>query len=241
MLWVDDRSWFARHKILTVVGALVLLGIIGQALSGNNGTPVATPATSTSSAPPAAASPVDPPTSAAAPTTEAADPTSVGPAPDEPNTDGEYGSQPGDQTKFIAAVATSQEAAGDADNDMKLGAALSRRNKALCKMVGNGKVEDWSGKITTLDANGEGKGVVSIEIAQDVHVATWNNAFSDLEDNTLIKPGHLFDNFLAHDEDDVVTFSGKLLGSDSCVNDTRLTLSGKVNDPEFLFRFSGVS
>ena len=96
---------------------------------------------------------------------------------------------------------------------MKLGSALSRRNKGLCKIVENGKVKHWSGKIATLDANGEGKGVVSIEIAEDVHVATWNNAFSDDEDHTLIEAGQLFDKFLEHEEDDVVTFSGKLIGN----------------------------
>ena len=244
-IWLDDRSWFARHKILTVVGALVLVGIIGQSLGGNDETPVAPHAASTASTPagpPAQVSPAQPPTTAAAPSTEATDPTSAPPAPDKTEkADSEYGSQPSDQTKFVAAVTTAQEAAGDADNDMKLGAALSRRNKALCKIVGNGNTEDWSGKISTLDANGDGKGVVSIEIAEDVHVATWNNAFSDYEDNTLIKPGPLFDKFLSHEEDDVVTFSGKLLGDNSCVNDTRLTLSGKVSDPEFLFRFSDVS
>jgi hypothetical protein len=230
---------------MTVVGALLLVGFIGQSLGGNDDTPVATPAASTSltpTAPPAAVSPDEPPTTAAAPSTEAADPTSVPPAPDETEAAGSgYGSQPSDQTRFIAVVTTAQDDAADADNDMQLGAALSRRDKALCKIVGNGKTKDWSGKISTLDANGEGKGVVSIEIAEDLHVATWNNALSDYEDDTLIEPGSLFDKFLSHDVDDVVTFSGKLLGDDSCVNDKRLTLSGKVNDPEFLFRFSGVS
>ncbi len=124
---------------------------------------------------------------------------------------------------------------------MKLGSALSRRNKGLCKIVENGRVKHWSGKIATLDANGEGKGVVSIEIAEDVHVATWNNAFSDYEDHTLIEAGQLFDKFLEHEEDDVVTFSGKLIGNGSCVNDKRLSLKGKLDDPEFVFRFSDVS
>jgi hypothetical protein len=30
------KSWFARHKILTVIGALILIGIIGGAASGGS-------------------------------------------------------------------------------------------------------------------------------------------------------------------------------------------------------------
>ncbi|QIK84860.1 DUF4352 domain-containing protein [Sanguibacter sp. HDW7] len=45
-------SWFARHKVLTVVGALVVLGVVGNALGGGgDDTPAAAPtATSTTTA-----------------------------------------------------------------------------------------------------------------------------------------------------------------------------------------------
>ncbi len=33
----SQRSWFARHKILTALGALLLLGVVGSALGGQSG------------------------------------------------------------------------------------------------------------------------------------------------------------------------------------------------------------
>lgn len=35
-LWVDDRSWFARHKVLTAVGALTVVIIAASALGGGD-------------------------------------------------------------------------------------------------------------------------------------------------------------------------------------------------------------
>ena len=39
----------------------------------------------------------------------------------------------------------------------------------------------------------------------------------------------------------IVTFSGKFIeGGDDCVNDSRLTMDGKLIDPKFIFKFSDV-
>lgn len=32
----SDKSWFARHKILTVIGAFIIIGVIGSAASGGS-------------------------------------------------------------------------------------------------------------------------------------------------------------------------------------------------------------
>ena len=125
---------------------------------------------------------------------------------------------------------------------MKRGAELAKRNKRLCTIVKDGgKVKGWTGKISSLDANSDGLGVVEIEIAEDVHVSTWNNALSDYADHTLIQPGRLLDRFLKMKEGQLVTFDGRFVSSESCVNDSRLTLSGKLEDPDFVFRFSAAS
>lgn len=44
------RNWFAKHKILTVIGALVLLAIIGSALNSSNSPTVTTTATNSKTA-----------------------------------------------------------------------------------------------------------------------------------------------------------------------------------------------
>lgn len=155
-----------------------------------------------------------------------------------------YGKQPKDQVRFLSAVTRAQHAAEDADNDLQIGAALSQRNQTICRTIGRGAVRNWVGEVSELDANGEGKAIVGIEIADDVHVATWNNFLSDAVDETLIEAGPLFDKVLALQEGQIVRFSGTLveeMGGDPCVNDSRMTLYGKVSDPEFIFRFTDVA
>jgi hypothetical protein len=105
---------------------------------------------------------------------------------------------------------------------LQYGVALTRRNKSLCKIVGGGKVQGWTGKISTLDSNGDGFGVLAIEISDGAAVGTWNNALSDFEDDTLIKPGNLLDKLSTLEEGQNVEFSGRFVKqSGACVNDKR--------------------
>jgi hypothetical protein len=70
------RSWFARHKILTAIGAVILLMIVGKALGGSDAkTDTASPSTST---PTAAAPAATPATPAPAKTTAAPKPAAAG-------------------------------------------------------------------------------------------------------------------------------------------------------------------
>jgi hypothetical protein len=140
----------------------------------------------------------------------------------------------------VSIVAKAQDAAAQADNDLQVGAALSKRDKALCQAIGSGKVQDWVGKISALDSNGDGFGVLTIDVADGNAVATWNNAFSDYADHTLIKPGKLLDSLTEMREGQAVKFSGRFVSTNGCVNDSRLTKAGKLDDPEFVFRFSSV-
>lgn len=178
----------------------------------------------------------------AEPTTEeAAEETTVAEPP--PPARSEYGDQPSDQAAFIQASLDGQTASRSADNDLALGAALRDRTAALCATVPNYSVSGWTGKVTNLDANGDGKGVVEVEIADDVFVKTWNNAFSDMNSNTLIEPTDpLFDQVLSLSKGQVVQFSGSFFADDvNCVQESSLTLSGNLRDPEFIFQFTEVT
>ncbi len=66
-LYVDDRNWFMRHKILTAIMGIFLLAIVGSALGSGGGgtttTPSASDPSSTSSAVPSATSSSTPPAS----------------------------------------------------------------------------------------------------------------------------------------------------------------------------------
>lgn len=105
-------------------------------------------------------------------------------------------------------------------------------------------VLEWTGLVTTIDANGDGKGVVGIDIADDIELKTWNNSFSDYDDTTLIEPGSpVFTSALALNEGELVTFSGSFVDGDEgeCIKESSLSLTGKVQTPDFIFRFSELS
>ena len=85
---------------------------------------------------------------------------------------------------------------------------------------------------------------MGVELADDVHVTTWNNFLSDLSSHTLIeKNTPLFDKVLALEEGQEVKFNAVVLNppGETCTNDSRLTLNGKVSDPEFIVRFTDVT
>jgi len=227
-----------------LLGAIIVLSIIGAVAGGGEdtteptGSAVSDP-TSSSAAPTPSESTEAAPSAPSSPKS-----TKPTPAPVKPKS-----TLPPAQTKFVSAVTKAQTAAEDADNDLQRGSALSTRNKTICDVVGRGgRVSNWVGEVSTLDANGEGKGILSIEVADDVHIETWNNFVSDTADKTLIEPGPLFDKVLKLEEGQKVKFSGKFVDelgdlgdSGTCANDSRLTLDGKLTDPAFIFRFSDVS
>ena len=150
---------------------------------------------------------------------------------------------PADEEKFIAVVAQAQSDGKKTENDMQRGGVKAARDKEICALLTNLNINNWIGKIDLIDANSDGKGVLSVEIANNIKLTTWNNALSDLIDQTLIEPGTpLFVTASAMKKGDLVEFSGVLFeGTEGdCVKETSLTLSGKVMEPEFLFKFSRV-
>jgi hypothetical protein len=109
-------------------------------------------------------------------------------------------------------------------------------------LLGDRTAINWTGKITEVGANGEGKAHVEIELADNVRVKTWNNALSDIGDNTLISPSSsFFNNLVAMSEDTIVTWSGKFLsGTDFCLKKANLTNIFYARDPQFIVKFSNI-
>jgi hypothetical protein len=148
------------------------------------------------------------------------------------------------EQKFIAIILDAQSKAKSAANDMQKGAAKSERDKELCALINNFQMNDWVGKVTKIDANSDGKGVLAISIANDVSVETWNNALSDISDGTLIEQGsNLFNAASNLKRGAMVKFSGQFFrGSEGdCLKESSLFLNGKVKEPEFIFKFSSIS
>jgi hypothetical protein len=151
--------------------------------------------------------------------------------------------RPADQTAFIEAVERGQAGAKSAANDMQKGGAKAARDKEICAALKGMVVRDWTGTLTTIDSNSDGKGVVSIRIANDVYVKTWNNALSDIGTNTLLEPGSsLFNKISGFKTRTKVKFSGNFFNSnEDCIKESSLSLDGKLKKPEFIFKFTDVS
>ena len=148
-----------------------------------------------------------------------------------------------EQSRFVEVVRQAQQESRRADNAMQKGGVKLRREHELCALLPGREVSNWVGRVTKIDADSDGKGVLALEIAPDVQVQTWNNALSDVMDKTLIPPGS--DAFLAASalkKGQTIAFSGRFLpGSEGdCLREASMTLNGKLASPEFIFQFDRV-
>ena len=147
---------------------------------------------------------------------------------------------PDEQRRFIDIVVGSQSKERAAANDMQKGGIKADRDKALCDALPQMQVQNWVGALGTISANSDGFGILSVEITKDVFVTTWNNAFSDMIEKTLIQPGTpLFNTASQLKKGSRVKFSGMFFRASGidCLREGSLTLSGKLRSPEFIFRF----
>lgn len=149
---------------------------------------------------------------------------------------------PADEQALIDAVVLGRDAYRSASNDMAKGATRPRRASSICSVFKSASVSNWVGTIKQLSSNNEGKGVLVIEIAEDLAVGTWNNAVSDISDNTLIGlNSQVFQTAMYLREGEWVTFSGRFIPDRTdCFREQSLTLPGSMRDPLFVFRFSGI-
>lgn len=124
------------------------------------------------------------------------------------------------------------------------GGVKARRDRSICNTLTSYTITEWVGKVEKIDSNSDGKGVLAVTIAPDMTVGTWNNEISDIGSNTLIEPGsQVFESASAMKNGQLVIFSGTFFpgSSGDCLNESSLTLNGKVETPEFIFRFTSVS
>jgi len=156
--------------------------------------------------------------------------------------------RPEDESKFIEIISEAQRQSATSQNDMQKGGIKAKRDKKLCEvMSGSREIKDWTGIIKRIDANGDGKGVLEIEIERDITLETNNNSFSDTFDNTLIEPDNpIFKIASSLQTGTPVKFNGKLLSNgffadkNDCLEERSITLDGKVSEPEYIFRFSSI-
>ena len=150
---------------------------------------------------------------------------------------------PDTESRLIEIISKAQNESKNADNDMQRGGIKNKRDKEMCMVMNSLSVDNWVGTIETIDANSDGKGVLAIKIADNIQVKTWNNAFSDMSFDTLIDPNSpLFATASAMKEGQIVRFTGSFFSgrNDDCLEESSLSLSGKLSEPELIFKFSNI-
>lgn len=149
---------------------------------------------------------------------------------------------PSDQARFIEAVTKARSQFIAAANELAAGGVRNNRQQAVCSALQGNYVSGWIAKVAYQSTNGDGKGVITLELAPDLKVSTWNNAVSDFSDKTLIDPDTpLFKSLTTMKRGDIVRFSGGFFPSNlDCVGEQSVTLAGSMRSPVFTMRFSSV-
>ncbi len=145
------------------------------------------------------------------------------------------------QMNFIKIINDSRSGFSSNYNDLKVNKILLDRNDLLCGTIPQ-IVDNWEGKIKEITTNMEGKGILSVIIDKGIFIQTWNNAFSDLFDNTLIETdSKVYTQLLELNKGDSVLFSGDFIeNSSECFGTQNLTNKSKISKPEFTFIFTNI-
>jgi hypothetical protein len=93
-----------------------------------------------------------------------------------------------------------------------------------------------------LGTNSEGKAHITIRLNNNLSIGTWNNALSDIGDNTLISmDSELYKTLSSMKTRQKIRFSGTFVRSDTdYFREKSLTIRGAMKTPDFLMQFSSV-
>lgn len=163
-------------------------------------------------------------------------------ANDAPDNAFPYGMQPSQERAVVELVRDARDEYDSATNDLQKNSALASRDERICALLGDGRVENWTGQVYSIDASSDGMGVLGINIESKTQVKTRDSGFADSE-GTLIGPGPLLERVTNLKTGQVVTFSGRFIPDDrgeSCFTNPRLTQDKRIAEPLMLFRFSDV-
>jgi hypothetical protein len=158
------------------------------------------------------------------------------------STTSQFGPQTAEQVRMVEIIEEHKGKYDAAINDLQRGNVKVERDEAICSALASNRVSNWSGVVKKLGANSDGLGYLQISVGKNISLETWNNAFSDAFDNTLIERNTgLYSDLLSLKEGQTVRFSGEFVTSrQSCIYTKNLTEFFGVNRPEFLFRFTEV-
>jgi hypothetical protein len=154
--------------------------------------------------------------------------------------DSPFGAQPADERAVVRLIEDARREYAAANHDLQRDAALATRDERICALLGDGRVENWTGQVYEIDSDGEGKGILGINIEPNTQVTTRNGAFSGVD--TQIPPGPLLDRVTELETGQVVTFSGRFIPDEDgpCFTNPRITQRQSIDRPLMVFRFRDI-
>lgn len=155
-----------------------------------------------------------------------------------------FADNPPEATSFLRTVAAGAQASDAATNEAQRSQARAERDRALCSTLGPGLVaRGWTGVVRSVSANGAGKGVLEVEIAEGVRLQTAHSAFGDVGKGTLVEPSsRVFDLLQLLEEGDKIRLSGRFVrDGEECPAEGSLLLEEAMQSPSFYFDFSDLA
>lgn len=152
-----------------------------------------------------------------------------------------FGEQPRQERAVVEVIQEARREYAAANHDLQRDAALADRDEQICALLGDGRVQNWTGEVYQIESDGDGRGILGVNIEPDTQVET-RSSFAD-DENTLIEPGQLLDRITVLETGQVVTFSGRFIPDEteeSCFTNPRFTQRNKIERPLMVFRFSDV-
>lgn len=151
---------------------------------------------------------------------------------------------PEKQAALIAALSEHETLFNSATNELQQSAIRDKRRVAILATLGQQlRIEGWSGTLMKLETNSEGKAIITVRIAPDVDLLTWNNSLSDSVHGTMIDKGTpLYGALMNMAVGDKIKVSGNFVSADADgIFENSMTIRGAMTAPEFLFRFDAIS
>jgi len=150
--------------------------------------------------------------------------------------------RPEKQKSFESVIATFSQQFDKAQNELQESSYRKDRMNAIKELKIDTQINGWIGTLNQLKTNTEGKAYISIKLNNNLTISTWNNALSDIMDNTLISmDSALYKTLINMKTGQKVKFSGSFFNSDiDYFKEKSVTIRGAMKTSDYLMRFSSV-
>jgi len=151
--------------------------------------------------------------------------------------------RPEDQKQFEYVIALFSKQFDSAQNELEESTYRRGRMNDIKELAINTQINGWIGTLNQLRTNTEGAAYITIKLNNNLSIGTWNNALSDIGDNTLISmDSDLYKMLINMKTGQKVIFSGSFIDSKlDHFKEKSMTIRGSMKNPEFLMRFSNIA